>query len=881
MTYRFFITHNAQPPVEVFPLKFTDGNMDEQKEEGQFFFRRKFSGSLVFLGDDYLYFETIEDGANRCLEISLEIQRKCGDGDYETYWEGYFNVTDGEWNLDRCSVTFKNIQPDDAYRCLLESAEEEVNILDASPSVSTSTTIVTDYEFHICRDTSGACSGSFPAGGGWLLFHTEQVDGEWTSIYYREKIITACLASALNPPSGSGWTLLSNDCDTTGFATYVRTPLDVYDNNPNPNVAPGDCTDNGSGGYISGFPPRTKTLSVERTNTPTTPEIVGYAKAFASASGYNEEYTFKIKYPNAASTYTWSESGSGWTIVSGQGTDTVVVKFLTANPSVVSVVETTICSTASAVTFNVDVDAASSLTPLEIIHSPSGVQNVCIGQEGIVYKMPELPELFTDNILWDFVGGAGGCTIVSGQGTNQIELDAGDGSLTPVTLRFFAENTTAIAGGTISGTISITISNAARTPEIEGLEEVCPDSSGIVYQVPTRAGATYVWTISGGTITAGQGTGSITVDWDNSTGTGGLTLKETINCGCNFVMITPCGDDGEAPFYWCPPDGTEITYDHNRLLVDVLTLFSDKCGLGEVQSDYFEMNPPGDTPGYVSGVNYVTAEANQVAHIMMAQKSDIIDPLASNPATKGMITFTNMVNMLKEVFNVYWFVDGNALRFEHEIWFTRSANPSFDLTDASLRKYISGKNKYTYEKAKMPKYERYKWAEAQLTDFVGYEIYYDSSCVNQEPKSNVLNHLPGNVSTDLVYIYNEPDEIDKNGFVLIANESIGSGYVIASEAGKITGLVKPNMHLSWANLHYNYHRHGRVLMEGYMNNEVTAFLSTKKTKKQDKVSFPYCCDANLNPLTDLVTTFLGEGEVDSMSLNLKTNQMTADLLHDI
>lgn len=887
--YKYYITHNSVT-TEVHPSGFIDSDIVEERYEGQFFTRKNLNGQLIFNNvnvytpgatptADYTLLKAIEDGANRCLEAVINIQESCDDGaTYHDFWSGYFNVNDGEWNLDRCSVTFKKFEPNDEYRCLLSKTEEAINILSASPIVETSTILTTDYEFGTCQGCSG-CSVSHPAAQGWLLFHQETVNGLDTCIYYRETAVTGCLAGSPNPPTGSGWVLVSNDCATDGFATYARTPVTVYDNNPNPDVAPGNCDIDS----LPSFPPMKQRLTVTRTNTPVTCEIVGYDKAFASISGYSEEYTFKIKYPNAASTYTWSESGSGWTIVSGQGTSTLVVKFSTANPSVVSAVETTICSTATAVTFNVDVKAATGLFPAVLDAEIVGIQNACLSQADISYKVPTLPELFTDNILWDFIGGAGGCTIVSGQGTNEVVIDGGDGSVNPVTLRFFAENTTASAGGSIELTIEITFSNAARTPIPAGLTSVCPNTQDLTYTIQDRANATQTWTISGGTIVSGQGTNSVVVDWANSTGSGYIEVQEEINCGCTYQLISDCGTSGEPSYYWCPSatSGTEVLYDQNRTLLDVLTLFSEACSLTEVQSDFFEMNPPGDAPEYVAGYNYVTGELNKVAHIHMAQKSDIIDPTASNPATKGMITFSEITEMLKVVFNVYWFIDGTNLRFEHYKYFVRTANPNFNLTDADKRQWIIGKNKYSYEKAKMPKYERFKWSEAANTDFIGFEIRYDSSCVNLDSKSNVLNYSPGNVTTDILFINSDPTEINKEGFVLIANDLVGSTYVVQSEAGLITGLIKPNAHLSWANLHYNYHRHGRVLLEGSMNNQVTTFLSAKRTKKQPDIKFPFCCDDELLPLTELVTTYLGAGEIDKMSFSVKNNTMTTDLLHDI
>lgn len=885
MRYKFFITHNAQPPVEVFPLNFNKSTIDYEKENGQLFFRRKLNGELSFNNraetpgspiTDYTYFKNIDIGANRCLEMSLDIQRSCSNGAFESWWVGYFTVTSGVWNIDRCTVTFKDILPDDEYRCMIENGEVELNILSASPIVETKTTIVTDYEFYTCRDTSGACVGSLPPGGGWLLFHTEQVEGAWTSVYYRERTITACLANIAQEPSGSGWNLLSDDCLTTGFATYVRTPVVVYTNNPNPDVAPGDCTDDGSGGFISGFPPRTKTLDVERTNTTITPGIVGYDEAIASISGYDEEYTFTVR-NNPGSLYLWS--GIFVTVTSGQGTNTVTVKFTNTGIVTIQVIETTICSVASAVTKNVDVQDAGSLSPIVIPRDPSGPGRVCENQETVFYSMPTLPELFTVNVLWSVSTGA---SIINGQGTDTIEIDFGDGSSGDVTISFSADNTTPVVNANINGSIVVSISNAAITPNINGIDSVCPGATGIAYDIPTRPGATYFWAVVNGTIASGQGTGSITIDWDNTTGADSVvTVKETINCGCNFILLTDCGTLGEPSFYWCPPEGQEILYDQNRLLIDVLSLYSDVCGLTEVQSDFFEMNPPGDTPHYTPGINYVTALPNKISNLMLAQKSDIIDPGASQPATRGMLSFNDLMVMLKEIFQVYWVIESGNLRLEHINWFSRTANPNYDLTTPDRMKYISGKGIYFYEKAKMPKYERYKWSEAQTTDFIGAEISYDSACVNQDPKNNILNHAPGNVTTDLAYIFNEPNAIEKTGFVLIANDLIGSAYTVSSDIGLLSGLSKPNMHLSWANLHYNYHRYERVLLEGMMNNEVTAFITAKRTKKQEKIPFPYCCDEDLNPVTDLITTQVGEGEIDSMSYSLKSNIMTLDLLHDI
>ena len=68
-----------------------------------------------------------------------------------------------------------------------------------------------------------------------------------------------------------------------------------------------------------------------------------------------------------------------------------------------------------------------------------------------------------------------------------------------------------------------------------------------------------------------------------------------------------------------------------------------------------------------------------------------------------------------------------------------------------------------------------------------------------------------------------------------------------------------NNDLSWGNLHHNFHRHGRVLEYGYLNNDYTAFASTIRTKKQE-INAIICnphIEADYDP-NDLITTELGE-----------------------
>jgi PKD repeat protein len=81
-------------------------------------------------------------------------------------------------------------------------------------------------------------------------------------------------------------------------------------------------------------------------------------------------------------------------------------------------------------------------------------------------------------------------------------------------------------------TVEVTV-NPLPVPSINGPSIACTNSTGNVYS--TESGMTnYNWTITGGTISAGAGTNSVTVTW-NSPGTQSIRVTYTNINGCNPV----------------------------------------------------------------------------------------------------------------------------------------------------------------------------------------------------------------------------------------------------------------------------------------------------------------------------------------------------------
>ncbi|HQR44670.1 MAG TPA: hypothetical protein PLB02_04455 [Thermoanaerobaculia bacterium] len=83
--------------------------------------------------------------------------------------------------------------------------------------------------------------------------------------------------------------------------------------------------------------------------------------------------------------------------------------------------------------------------------------------------------------------------------------------------------------GTVSGSASVTVSGAASSTAITAPASAPPNTTGLVASVPDAGGgATYLWAVTNGSLTSGQGTRSITF----SAGSGGFVyLTVTVSTG--------------------------------------------------------------------------------------------------------------------------------------------------------------------------------------------------------------------------------------------------------------------------------------------------------------------------------------------------------------
>ena len=179
----------------------------------------------------------------------------------------------------------------------------------------------------------------------------------------------------------------------------------------------------------------------------------------------------------------------------------------------------------------------------------SGSTSVCqnASSPDVTFTNPQtLPVTVTYNI-----NGSGSYTInIPASSTATITAPTGTAGIFAYNLVSVVYQTNPTCSNSISGTATITVT-ASPVPSITGPNDVCAGVTGVIYSTPYVAGNNYSWAISGGVITSGENTNSITVTW-GAAGSGWLRVTETNGVPCstttpNYVVTINPGAPAVAP----------------------------------------------------------------------------------------------------------------------------------------------------------------------------------------------------------------------------------------------------------------------------------------------------------------------------------------------
>lgn len=288
-----------------------------------------------------------------------------------------------------------------------------------------------------------------------------------------------------------------------GTLIYTGSAISAVDPGSYSIIPSGLTSSNYSIIYVAG------TLNIE---TSPVPSITGSSSVCAGITGVH--YTTEPGFSN----YVWTISYGG-VITGGLNTNQVTVSWGTAGSRSISVnyENPTGCFASSITSKNVTVLSV----PVPII---SGEISVCSGNSGVVYST----QVNYENYIWTVSPGG---IITSGAGTPTITVEwTGSGN-----------QTVSVSYTNNSGCQSIEPAvlnvNVAPKPgtagQVTGPASVCAGSTGLVYSVvPVTSATSYEWNLpAGASISSGNGTSSIVVDFGSGASSGIILVKGVNDCG--------------------------------------------------------------------------------------------------------------------------------------------------------------------------------------------------------------------------------------------------------------------------------------------------------------------------------------------------------------
>lgn len=160
---------------------------------------------------------------------------------------------------------------------------------------------------------------------------------------------------------------------------------------------------------------------------------------------------------------------------------------------------------------------------------------------------------------------------------------------------------------------------------------------------------------------------------------------------------------------------------------------------------------------------------------VITPKSNLIYAGYDQPAQRAPITLKWVLDMLRDCFRCYWYVDsGNRLRIEHISYFNNGMSYSgtpgvgVDLTTMQVprngKKWAFGKDAWQYDKPEMTSRYQFGWMDEQTQLFDGYPIDIIAKYVQENKIENIDIQQ---FSSDVDYILLNPSVISKDGFVLM------------------------------------------------------------------------------------------------------------------
>ena len=284
---------------------------------------------------------------------------------------------------------------------------------------------------------------------------------------------------------------------------------------------------------------------------------------------------------------------------------------------------------------------------------------------------------------------------------------------------------------------------------------------------------------------------------------------------------------------------------------------------------------------YLSGTNLHIYSYDFPSHrnaLHITPISNIKKTFYEQAAQRGEISLKQILDMLRNVYNCYWFIDSNnRLRIEHIVYFkngnsytSEKPTPSIDVT---IKKNLPtgeswgfAQNTVEYETGKCPARYEFKWGDNCTYPFVGEpidvkDIYLDAS---RKESVGIENFL-----ADIDYIVSNPSGVSDDLFAVFeVNKSTKKVDILDVRLNDASPKYKvQNPYLSMIVAEQYYYPFDLSGWKAYAGKYELDVYKTKGIKKQT-----LSCPLSLAEMRSIgvIRTELGNGIIDKLDAEINT-----------
>lgn len=275
--------------------------------------------------------------------------------------------------------------------------------------------------------------------------------------------------------------------------------------------------------------------------------------------------------------------------------------------------------------------------------------------------------------------------------------------------------------------------------------------------------------------------------------------------------------------------------------------------------------------------------------LLISQKSNIINGEYKTPARKAPITLQQIMTMLRDIYKCYWYIENGKFKIEQVSWFRNGGsygyNPIIDYDLTQLENVRNGKklafatSEYSFDKVDMPERYQFEWMDDVTTPFDGLPIEITSKYVTAG-KIEEINI--SNFTSDIDLMLLNPGAISSDGFALFAAVTpSGGGQLELPFIRQTVDNVEyylQNGYVAFCNIQPTYWVYDMPARNFKINNSPYYAMGGLERKKKQTLNFP-AGTTDPNPM-QLVKTYIGNGQVDKLSVNLCSRNIKATLKYD-